>query len=255
MYEKGLVSIIMPSYNTAAFIGESIESVLKQTYTEWELLIVDDCSTDNTEEIVKQYDDDRIKFFKQEKNSGAASCRNYALRMARGEWAAFLDSDDLWTVDKLEKQLSFMIDNNYKFSSTGRDEISETSEPLKRVTVSPHHITKTGMYLYCWVGCLAVMYHIPTVGVLQIENLKKNNDYAMWLKVIKKTDCYCLDDVLAHYRVRKQSISHDKFKKLLMSHYLLFRKGENMSVPSACALTAVNCVFGMIKKIFFVRRR
>lgn len=254
MYEKGLVSIIMPSYNTGAFIEESIESVLKQTYEKWELIIVDDCSDDNTDEVIKIFNDERIKYYKQEKNVGAACCRNYALSLAKGEWAAFLDSDDLWTPDKLEKQLAFMIDNNYRFSCTGRDEINEKSEPLNRVTISPHHISKLGMYLYCWVGCLAVMYHIPTVGIVEIENLKKNNDYAMWLKVIKKVDCYCFNDVLAHYRVRKQSISHDKFKKLLLSHYLLFRKGEKLNVISSSVLTMMNCLFGIIKKIFYVKK-
>ena len=254
MYEKGLVSIIMPSYNTGAFIAESIKSVLNQTYKKWELIIVDDCSSDNTDEVVKNFDDERIKYYRQEKNVGAACCRNYALSLTNGEWAAFLDSDDLWTPEKLEKQLSFMIKNNYKFSCTGRDEINEESESLNRITTSPHHISKIGMYMYCWVGCLAVMYHIPTVGCIKIENLKKNNDYAMWLKVIKKVDCYCFDDVLAHYRVRKQSISHDKFKKLLLSHYLLFREGEKLSIVSSCVLTMINCIFGVIKKCLYVRK-
>ena len=254
MYEKGLVSIVMPSYNTGKFIAESIESVLNQTYKKWELIIVDDCSSDNTDVIVKSFNDERIKYYKQEKNVGAAYCRNYALSLANGEWAAFLDSDDLWMPKKLEKQLSFMIENNYKFSCTGRDEINEESESLNRITVSPHHISKIGMYMYCWIGCLAVMYHIPTVGLIKIENLKKNNDYAMWLKVIKKVDCYCFDDVLAHYRIRKQSISHDKFKKLLLSHYLLFRKGEKLGIVSSSILTMINCIFGVVKKCLYVRK-
>lgn len=111
----GLVSIIMPSWNTARFIRESIDSVRNQTYTNWELLIVDDCSTDNTDEIVASYSDERIRYFKNEKNSGAALTRNRAMREARGEWIAFLDSDDLWTTEKLERQLQFMKENNYVF--------------------------------------------------------------------------------------------------------------------------------------------
>ena len=107
-----LVSIIMPSYNTAGFIAETIESVINQTYHNWELLIVDDCSPDNTDEVVKPYlADTRIKYFKNEKNSGAAVSRNRALREAKGKWMAFLDSDDLWRSEKLEKQIDFMNNN------------------------------------------------------------------------------------------------------------------------------------------------
>lgn len=112
----GLVSIIMPSWNTDRFIAETIQSVLDQTYTNWELLIVDDCSTDNTDVVVSSFKDDRIQYFHNKKNSGAALTRNKALREARGEWIAFLDSDDLWSPEKLEHQLKFMKENDYSFS-------------------------------------------------------------------------------------------------------------------------------------------
>ena len=113
-----LVSVIMPSYNTARFIGNSIKSVLNQTYTNWELIIVDDCSTDNTDEVVENFKDKRIKFFKNKKNYGAAFSRNRALKLAEGRWIAFLDSDDLWVNTKLEKQISFMKKNGYSFTYT-----------------------------------------------------------------------------------------------------------------------------------------
>ena len=251
--ENSLVSIIMPSYNTAKYISESINSVIEQTYKNWELIIVDDCSTDNTDEVVAQYDDPRIIYLKNEKNSGAAVSRNKALRAAKGEWIAFLDSDDLWEPTKLEKQLKFMIDNDYKFSCTGRDEIDENSNSLGRITTSPKHITSFGMYLYCWVGCLAVMYHSPTVGLIQIADIKKNNDYAMWLKVIKKCDCYCFDEVLAHYRVREKSISHDKLFRLIKSHYDMFRLSENMNSIMSFVLTIGNVFLGICKKILYVK--
>ena len=252
--EEGLVSIIMPSYNTGRFIAETIQSVIDQTYTKWELIIVDDCSTDNTDAIVNGYNDDRIRYIKNRKNSGAAFSRNLAIREANGEWIAFLDSDDLWMKDKLEKQIFFMKENGYYFSCTGRDRIDEESKSLNVVERSPKHITKFMMYLYCWIGCLTVMYHRPTVGLIQIADLKKNNDYAMWLKVIKKTDCYYLDEVLARYRVREKSISHDKVQKLILSHYHLFRIGENKSVVGATCLTIINCIFGICKKIIYVKR-
>lgn len=257
----GLVSVIMPSYNTGRFIAESIESVLAQTYTNWELLIVDDASTDNTDEVVAPYCHPReggnllsskIHYFKNDRNRGAAYSRNLALREAKGEWIAFLDSDDLWLPEKIERQLKFMHDNGYKFSGTGRIEIDENSKPLNTYIRSPHHVGKLGMFLYCWPGCLTVMYHAPTVGLVQIADLKKNNDYAIWLKVIKKADFYAIDDALSRYRVRTRSISHDSLKKLIKSHYDLFRIGEEMNLFSSIAYTCLNMFFGMWKKIRYV---
>ena len=156
--ELGLVSIIMPSYNTAAYIKESIQSVLNQTYTNWELIIVDDCSTDSTDEVLETIKDSRIRYFKNDKNSGAAVSRNKALREAKGQWIAFLDSDDLWMPEKLEKQIYFMESNGYAFSYTSYEEIDiEGNKTGIRVT-GPKKITKTGMFNYCWPGCLTVMY-------------------------------------------------------------------------------------------------
>lgn len=254
----GLVSVIMPSFNTGRFIAESIESVLAQTYTNWELLIVDDASFDNTDDVVadvKQRHCERseaIHYYKNDRNRGAAYSRNLALREAKGEWIAFLDSDDLWLPEKLEKQLKFMNDNGYKFSGTGRIEIDENSNSLNTYIRSPHHVGKLGMFLYCWPGCLTVMYHAPTVGLVQIADLKKNNDYAIWLKVIQKCDFYAFDEVLSKYRVRKKSISHDSLKKLVKSHYDLFRIGEKMSLFSSMIFTCLNIFFGVWKKIRYV---
>ena len=111
----GLVSIVMPNYNSEKYIEATINSVLNQTYQNWELILVDDCSTDNSLEIVRSFDDDRIRILQNEVNSGAAVSRNYALREAQGKWVAFLDSDDLWEPTKLEEQLEFMVENNYAF--------------------------------------------------------------------------------------------------------------------------------------------
>lgn len=248
-----LVSIIMPSYNTARFIGSSINSVLAQTYTNWELIIVDDCSTDNTDEVVHSFKDERIRYFKNEKNSGAAISRNKALREACGKWIAFLDSDDLWHPEKLERQIEFMEKGGYHFSYTKYSEMSEDSTPLGRVISGPKKIGITGMYNYCWPGCLTVMYNADVVGLVQIEDIKKNNDYAIWLKVIKKAECYLLDEVLAEYRKRTGSISRHGYIELIKWHYKLFREADGHSVLSAAALTFRNLFFGVIKKLFYVK--
>lgn len=148
-----LVSIVTPSYNTARFIAETIESVLAQTYSNWEMIIVDDCSTDDTDTVVKPYlSDTRIKYLKNEKNSGAAVSRNRALREAKGRWVAFLDSDDLWLPDKLEKQITFMSNGSYHFSYTQYEEIDENSELLGVTVMGPKHISCFGMNNYCWPG-------------------------------------------------------------------------------------------------------
>ncbi|MEF2843823.1 MAG: glycosyltransferase family 2 protein [Catenibacterium sp.] len=138
----GLVSIIMPSWNTERFIAETIQSVLDQTYTNWELIIVDDCSSDNTDELVASFKDERIKYLHNEKNSGAALTRNKALREAKGEWIAFLDSDDLWMPEKLEHQIDFMNKNGHSLSFTEYEKIDEDSKPLNIYVSGPDKVNK-----------------------------------------------------------------------------------------------------------------
>ncbi len=252
---EDLVSIIMPSYNTAEYIAASIRSVLSQTYKNWELIIVDDCSADTTDDAVKPFlSDERIKYLKNEKNSGAAVSRNRALREAAGKWIAFLDSDDLWMPDKLEKQIEFMKSNGYRFSYTKYIEVDENGEANGKSVGGPRRISKAGMYRYCWPGCLTVMYDAETVGEVQIADIRKNNDYAMWLKICKKADCYLLDEPLASYRKRSGSISNHSYMKLIKWHYKLFREADERGILSAAVLTAGNLFFGIAKKLVYVSR-
>lgn len=250
----GLVSIIMPSWNTARFIGESINSVLKQTYANWELIIVDDCSTDNTDDVVKQFNDKRIRYFKNEKNLGAALTRNRALKEANGEWIAFLDSDDLWTKDKLEHQIKFMKENNYVFSYHEYVKIDEESKPLNIYVSGPKIVTKRKMYNYGYPGCLTFMYNAKYFGLIQIKDIKKNNDYAILLKLCKKANCYLLKENLALYRIRKKSISHDKLKKKLKSHYDLFHVCDERSAIVAFWFACWNLFHGVMKKIRYEKK-
>ena len=254
--KSGLVSIIMPSYNTASFIAESIQSVLAQSYKDWELIIVDDCSSDNTDEVVKPYlSDQRIRYLKNENNSGAAVSRNRALREAKGKWIAFLDSDDLWMPEKLEKQIRFMEKNGYCFSYTNYAEI-DTEDHRNGITVTgPKKVTKTGFFNYCWPGCLTVMYDAEAIGLIQIADIKKNNDYAMWLKVCQKADCYLLDEELALYRRgRAGSVSTHSIKTMIGWHYKLYREAEKQNPLSAVFNTGRNMVFGFYKKKRYVRK-
>ncbi len=252
-----LVSIIMPSYNTAKFIAESIESVVKQSYSNWELLIVDDCSPDNTDEVVKPYlKDERIKYFKNEKNSGAAVSRNSALREASGKWIAFLDSDDLWMPEKLERQIKFMEKNGYHFSYSNYAEIDTDGKSNGITVTGPKKITKKGFFNYCWPGCLTVMYDRKYIGLIQIADIKKNNDYAMWLKVCQKSDCYLLDEELAMYRRgRAGSVSTHSIKTMIGWHYKLYREAQGQNPLVAVFNTGRNMVFGFYKKKRYVRKQ
>ncbi len=248
--EQGLVSIIMPSYNTAPYIKETIQSVFDQTYQNWELIIVDDCSTDNTDEVLATINDSRIRYFKNSKNSGAAVSRNKALREAKGQWIAFLDSDDLWKPEKLEKQLTFMEKNNYAFSYTNYEEIDVNGVRTGVKVTGPKRITKAGMFNYCWPGCLTVMYDAAKIGLIQIKDIKKNNDYAMWLKVCRKADCYLLDECLAQYRKgRVGSVSTHSVKTMIGWHYKLYREAEGMGRIESIFNVGRNLVFGFYKKI------
>ena len=253
---EDLVSIIMPSYNTEEYISKSIESVLTQTYKNWELIIVDDCSSDKTDEVVRSYlSDNRIHYLKNEKNCGAAYSRNTALREAKGKWIAFLDSDDLWMPEKLEKQLSFMKSNGYFFSYTNYEEIDVNGKQTGVKVTGPRKVTKTGMYNYCWPGCLTVMYDSNIIGLVQIENIKKNNDYAMWLKVCHKADCYLLDECLAQYRKgRLGSVSTHSIKTMIGWHYKLYREAEAQIIIVALFNTFRNMIFGLYKKKRYVTR-
>lgn len=252
---EGLVSIIMPSYNTALYIEETIQSVLNQTYPNWELIIVDDCSTDNTDEVLEKIKDPRIHYLKNEKNSGAAVSRNKALRKAKGQWIAFLDSDDLWMPNKLEKQIRFMEENGYAFSYTNYEEIDVNGNKTGVTVTGPKKITKTGMFNYCWPGCLTVMYNAEKVGLIQIEDIKKNNDYAMWLKVCKKVNCYLLDEYLAQYRKgRSGSISTHSIKIMIGWHYRLYHEAEKLTKLSSFVNTGRNLLFGFYKKKRYVKK-
>lgn len=252
-----LVSIIMPSYNCGEYVEETIRSVQAQTYTNWEIIFMDDCSKDDTVRKVQliHHEDSRVKLFQNKMNSGAAVSRNNALREAKGRWIAFLDSDDLWEPNKLEKQVKFMEKNGYKFSYTCYQEM-DSEGVLTGVTVSgPKHIKKSGMFAFCWPGCLTVMYDREAIGLIQIEDIKKNNDYAMWLKVCQKADCYLLPEVLARYRRgRSGSVSSHSIKTMIGWHYKLWHEAEKKNLVAALWYTGVNLVCGFYKKLKYVKR-
>lgn len=229
--EQHLVSLIMPSYNAERFILDSINSVRNQTYQDWELLITDDQSQDNTYAIIKSVaeEDPRIKVFRLDTNSGAAVARNNSISHANGRYIAFLDSDDMWLPDKLEKQLDFMQRNKAGFSFTAYyvlDDQSQDSYIVHALNV----ITYKEYLFNTIIGCLTVMVDREIIGDFRMPLLRKNQDMATWLSLFKRGyDGYGLDIPLARYRVVEGSISHDKVKAA-KSVWRVYREVEKLSI-------------------------
>lgn len=229
-----LVSVIMPTYNCGEYIGQSIQSVLSQTVTDWEIQIVDDCSTDHTAEVLRPYLEQypSIHYHQLACNSGPAVARTEAIRRANGKYIAFLDSDDLWMPDKLEKQIVFMQMTGAKFSCTAYRLIDTDGNDLHTALVPP---VKTN-YQKCIrlsnpVGNLTAMYNQEALGKFTVPPIKKRNDFALWLQILKKTDfCYGMEDILGMYRLgRVGSVSHNKLAQAKY-HWQLYHKIEDHSV-------------------------
>lgn len=231
-YIDDLVSIITPAYNAAAYIAETIESVLAQTYTNWEMLIVNDCSKDNTVEIVQSYveKDERIKLINLKQNSGAAAARNTAIQNAKGRYIAFLDSDDFWKKEKLQKQLSFMQQNGYAFTYTSYEHFKEVKENIQNKVQIPKSLNYNQTLKGNQIGCLTVM-----LDRKQIQNIhfttQRHEDYILWLNILKQgITAYGIQESLALYRTgNSKSISGNKMQSALWT-WKVYRESQKLSV-------------------------
>ena len=244
--KDGLISVITPTYNCAAFIGQTIESVQAQTYANWEMIIVDDCSTDDTRQVVARYasEDPRIRYTCLAQNAGEASERTEAMRLAEGEYMAFCDSDDLWYPEKLEKQLRFMQQNGYAFTCTMYEQIDEDGALTGRQIRVVKKTDYNRLLLDCPVGNSTVMYSVRAMGKFQVPNIRKRNDDALWLTMLKKEKyIYGMPEVLMRYRIRHNSISSNKWS-LVRYHWQLYRDIEHLSVLRSAFHV---CVWGLIK--------
>jgi len=248
------VSVITPTFNDELFIKETIESILNQTHKNVEVIVVDDCSTDNTINIINSFNDSRIKLIRNKTNQGAAYSRNLALSLASGEYIAFLDGDDLWKNDKLSKQLQFMLDNNYQFTYT---KYSVIKDDEKYDVSGPKKISHKSFMRMNYVGCLTVVYKKSLYPDLQIPNdIYKRNDYALWLKLSEKADCYLLDEVLSKYRRRTaNSISSGKKNKLLHFHRVMFQKLYGFSYFKASLLSLRNALYYLFRKRKYIKKK
>ncbi len=248
-----LVSIIMPSYNTGKYIKASIDSIIAQTYKNWELIIIDDCSADNSNDIILSYNEPRIRLLKNKTNLGAALSRNSGLREAAGKYITFIDSDDIWVPEKLEKQIKYIKQNDYAFIFSDY-RICFNGKWENVIRTAPDIVDKKMIYRYCYFSTITVMYDAQKVGLIQIKDLKKNNDYAMWIAALSKVNAYRQPECLAYYIKHEDSISGGSKVTLVKHFYILWKYGFDKNSIAATVLTLNNLFYGLLKKIKYKRK-
>lgn len=261
-----LVSIIMLSHNNSKYVEESVRSVIAQTYTNWELLFVDDNSKDNT--ITKMMDlkdegkirkedytvIDRIKVSQTISDRGVSVNRKGAMKEARGRWIAFLDVGDVWVPDKLEKQIRFMEENNYSFSYTMYGLIDKLSLSRGVIVGGKKHINHKDMLKCCWPAYLTVMYDAEKVGRVRVWNVKKNNDYAIWLNISDGNDCHLLEENLAKMRTPWGLLGRLFLTNKLKWRYECYRTEEDLGPITSALYTIRNGWYGIVKWMKYVKR-
>ena len=252
MKDKPLVSIITPCYNAGSVIAETIESVLQQTYQNWELLICDDCSKDNSVEVISSYcaKDSRIKLFSTSHNTGTpAEPRNIAIDNAKGFCLAFLDADDLWLPNKLEVEVGFMIANDYKMVYSNYEKITWEGKRDGHVIKAPDTATYKDMVKSCVIpACITTMIRRDIVGEIRFKTMPKE-DYAFWLKVFRKGfTAYNTKTLQGLYRQNKNSRSANKLK-LISGQWNILRKEEKIGFFRAIYYMVVFMIKGYLKYI------
>lgn len=235
-FEPGLVSIVTPVYNAERFIKETIESVLKQSYDQWEMILVNDCSSDGSVDIITNFSqqDSRIRVINLAENSGAAVARNTGIEHARGQYIAFVDSDDTWLPDKLSKQVKFMANNQYSFSYTDLALVDEAGEMLKERVGIPESFTYSELLKNTAIACSTVVIDRVIVGDFRMPLVRKGQDTATWLMLMRErqVNAYGLTQVLNHYRQVEGSISSNRIgalKRTWNTYYNL----EKLPLPKA----------------------
>lgn len=209
---KPKVSVITPVYNAEKYLSETIESVLKQTYKSFEYLLIDDCSTDNSASIIKEFEekDSRVRYIKLSENSGAAVARNRGLEEAKGRYIAFVDSDDKWYPEKLERQLDFMENNHKAFTYTNYEHITEEGEVLSSPKL-PDKLNYSGLLKNTAIACSTVVIDRQIIGDFRMPLVRKGQDTATWLQILRNHDyAYLVDEILNQYRGREGSLSSNK---------------------------------------------
>ena len=251
-----LVSIVMLSEKNEEFLIETIRSVQAQTYENWELLFIDDSQKgDNLNIMLKEKDaDSRIKVSAFVYKNGPARASNAVLKQAQGRWIAFIDAGDLWEPNKLEKQIAYMKEHNYKVSYTKYGVINRYGKDKGVVISGPEHIDKTLMMKCYWSALLTVMYDTEKIGKLNIPNLVENNGYAVMLLLAEKADCYLLGENLASQRISKGLFVRASSGKKFFWRYGAYRVVANLGRFEALLQTFVNMYFTLVKRVKYVEK-
>lgn len=255
MSDKPLVSVVVPVHNDSKFIKEAISSIINQSYKNTEIIVVDDFSVDDTVEKVLSFGDKGIKVIKNSSNKGAAYSRNIGIKKCTGEYVSFMDGDDVLDLEKTKKQVEFMLSNNCVFSSCYYSFVDEDGTSLGKYMSSPKKVTHKMFLKTDYIGCITTMYKRDVYPDLEIpDSIFKRNDYALWLKLSEKADCYTFPEILAHHRNRSGSISSGKKVSLIKYHSELFQKlyGFNKIKSNLYALR--NVFYYLIRKLFYIKR-
>ncbi|NKI25228.1 glycosyltransferase family 2 protein [Arenibacter sp. 6A1] len=229
---KPLISVVTPVHNSEKFILETIKSVQNQTYENWELILIDDCSKDNSVNIIKEYikNNERINLIINEKNSGAAISRNKGIKAAKGEFLTFIDADDIWYPKFIENSLNFCLSKNYEFVFSSYKRFDEDLNPLIADFIVPEKVNYKQLLNACPIPCLTAFIDIRRIGKMYMPIMNKRQDWGLWLSILKEVDfAYGLPEPLAIYRMRKNSISRNKLN-LIPYVWKLYRDVEKLSI-------------------------
>ena len=245
------VSVIMPTYNSAPFVAESVAGVLAQTFTDLELILIDDGSTDGTLDLTEALAraDARVRLLRTPVNGGAAESRNLGISEARGRFIAFCDSDDVWRPRKLERQIALMKQNGWAFTFAAYDKIDEAGRPLGHVGV-PASVSYGELLKTCVIGCLTAVYDTQQVGKILMPLIRKRQDFGLWLRLLKQVPRgYGIQESLATYRVRTGSISANKASAASYV-WRLYREVEGLSLVRSGWYFAHYAVRGVLRSKF-----
>lgn len=231
--KEGMISIVIPVYNAERFLGDTVKTIKEQTYENWEAIFINDCSKDNSAEIIKKYatEDDRIKLVELSENSGAAKARNKGIELAEGQYIAFLDADDLWKKEKLEKQLKFMQENNYSFTFTGYEFANEDGKPNGKKVYVPQKMNYKDALGNTTIWTCTVMFDLKKLSKEDIYMpIVPSEDTACWWKVLKHVDyAYGMSEILSFYRRSEGTLSSNKFVAIKRI-WFLYRNVEKLNV-------------------------
>jgi teichuronic acid biosynthesis glycosyltransferase TuaG len=250
---EALVSIVMPAYNCEKYVVEAINSVLAQTYENWELLVLDDGSKDNTLHIINEFGnkDTRIRPLQNEKNMGVSATRNRGIEIASGDWIAFLDSDDMWEPSKLEKQFKVVNEHSAEFIFTGASYINENGEPYKGIFEVPEKVTYKKLRNQNVVSCSSVLLKKKYFENIKMEKDEMHEDYAVWLRILKlDVTAYGVNEPLLIYRISRNSKSGNKMKTVMMTYKVFRFVGINPIASAYFMARHVIASVGKYKKIF-----